>query len=155
MFLRSSVRRSVLLLKEPRKYALMSALIRGMHLDLELCQVFPQECPFCRSTEARFRPKGSSAGVRRYICGACGRRFTYHPAEVMRGSHLPINIWNHQVEDYFDGYTVEASAERDGISTNTVQRVRHVISDFILDLLQEGTLEGIFPAEETPRIASF
>lgn len=143
---KADFRRSICALPPVQKTALMSALVRRLNLDLETCQVRPRECPLCHSVRASFVRRGVSYGAQRYHCSDCGRRFTFHPAEILRGSHVSVKVWTHQVEDYFEGYTIEASAERDDISTRTVSRLRALIRENLQPLLREGVLEASLPA---------
>ncbi len=133
--------RSVSGLSGAQKEMLTTALVQSLHLDLEQCQVRPSECPRCHSDTAAFIRRGTCGTAQRYACSACHHRFVFHPSEVMRGSHLPVQCWIRQMEDLLEGVSIERSSLETGLSTRTIQRVRNCLLTQIDHLILEGVLE--------------
>lgn len=83
-----------------------------------------QACPYCQAPRAQLRPWGSSHGLARMRCRACGR--TSNALSATPLAHLrKREQWLRFCQTLIEGVSVRQAAQRCGVDKNTAFRWRH------------------------------
>lgn len=106
-------------------------------------------CPHCQSENVV--RNGKKDGKQRYYCSGCKKTFTDTTNTVSYNSHYGEAVWNQVTRDTLEGQSLDKTAEKLGLSHQTVFNMRHKI---LMALEQEETrnptkLGGVSELDET------
>jgi transposase-like protein len=135
----------------PEQRKQLEAQIHGPHEMLEEALAMPSQCPRCQA--ASLRPWGSSHGLARYRCRACGRTcnaLTGTPLARLRHRER----WSQYAESMMQSLVVREAAKRCGVDKNTSFRWRHRFLKLIAEH-RASHVSGIVEADETFFLKSF
>ena len=105
----------------------------------------PVSCPHCSSSEVISR--GSHKGVRKYQCKACSKYFSSNYGTALHGIHKK-DKWQQYIECMNEGFSIQKSADRVGISYRTSFIWRHKILSTLSET-EPAKLGGIVEADDT------
>ena len=129
----------------------LQAQLSCPHEVLEEALVIPKQCPRCQA-EA-LRPWGSSDGLARYRCQACGRTcnaLTGTPLARLRHRER----WGQYAQAMTQSLVVRQAAKVCGVDKNTAFRWRHRFLSLIAEHRAQH-VSGIVEADETFFLESF
>lgn len=104
-------------------------------------------CPHCESDS--ICRNGKYNGKQRYLCKSCKCTFTDFTNSPSYNSKKPLDMWIKYVKCMVAGYSLTRCAQEVGISLPTSFYWRHKILDGIKKFLGDGSVEGIFEADDT------
>lgn len=105
-------------------------------------------CPICGGTHVHRNGKRKN-GSQKYICKDCGKTFSIRKNTVFSGTRKDISTWMTYMDCMAEGLSLDASAERCGLTHKTAFIWRHKILDAIGESMKDTGLKGIIEADET------
>ena len=104
-------------------------------------------CPRCESDS--ICRNGKYNGKQRYLCKSCKCTFTDFTNSPSYNSKKPLDMWIKYVKCMVAGYSLTRCAQEVGISLPTSFYWRHKILDGVKIFLGDGSVAGIFEADDT------
>ena len=100
-------------------------VVKYLKLNEQLKNTRPECCPCCGKTGEHLIKKGFQHGKQRYMCKACGKKFTYDINQITAHSHQPVDAWITVIEDTLAMKSLDETAGKIGVCHETALNMRH------------------------------
>lgn len=127
----------------------IASILDGLNSLSEETAPEKPDCPHCGGNKVILY--GKARKKQRFLCKRCGRTFVPTTNTVMWQSHFPAHVWKSVIADTVETKSMDHTAERLGISHQTVFTMRHKILMAMEELpgFNDAVLDGVSELDET------
>ena len=113
-----------------------SQVVKYLKLNEQLKNTRPECCPCCGKTGEHLIKKGFQHGKQRYMCKACGKKFTYDINQITAHSHQPVDAWITVIEDTLAMKSLDETAGKIGVCHETAFNMRHKLLAYLETMIE-------------------
>ena len=113
-----------------------SQVVKYLNLNEQLKNTRPECCPCCGKTGEHLIKKGFQHGKQRYMCKACGKKFTYDINQITAHSHQPVDAWITVIEDTLAMKSLDETAGKIGVCHETAFNMRHKLLAYLETMIE-------------------
>ena len=111
-------------------------VVKYLKLNEQLKNTRPECCPCCGKTGKHLIKKGFQHGKQRYMCKACGKKFTYDINQITAHSHQPVDAWITVIEDTLAMKSLDETAGKIGVCHETAFNMRHKLLAYLETMIE-------------------
>ena len=111
-------------------------VVKYLKLNEQLKNTRPECCPCCGKTGEHLIKKGFQHGKQRYMCKACGKKFTYDINQITAHSHQPVDAWITVIEDTLAMKSLDETAGKIGVCHETAFNMRHKLLAYLETMIE-------------------
>ena len=113
-----------------------SQVVKYLKPNEQLKNTRPECCPCCGKTGEHLIKKGFQHGKQRYMCKACGKKFTYDINQITAHSHQPVDAWITVIEDTLAMKSLDETAGKIGVCHETAFNMRHKLLAYLETMIE-------------------
>lgn len=111
-------------------------VVKYLKLNEQLKNTCPECCPCCGKTGEHLIKKGFQHSKQRYMCKACGKKFTYDINQITAHSHQPVDAWITVIEDTLAMKSLDETAGKIGVCHETAFNMRHKLLAYLETMIE-------------------